>query len=108
MGQIITGIAIIIFGLVVGGVGLATAGFGIWIPMIPLGLYIIFRGYRQTKGEKGDFAFEKTPTGKICLAILLIAIGTGGSALIMYGLYAISAYLFYNVFSKNKGDGTIK
>ena len=89
MGQIITGMAIIIFGLAIGGVGLATAGFGIGIPMIPLGLYVIFRGYRQTKGEKGDFAFEKTSIGKICLAILLIfiAIGTGGSVLIVYGLF---------------------
>ena len=105
MAQIIAGIAVIIFGLIIGGVGLASAGVGIGIPMIPLGIYIVLRGYRALNNDnKRDFDFEKTPIGKIALGILLIiiAIGTGGSAIMVFALFGIGAYFFYNGLKSNK------
>lgn len=105
MAQIIIGIAFIIFGLTIGGVGIASAGVGIGIPMIPFGIYIILRGYRALNNDKrGDFDFEKTPIGKIALGILLIiiAIGTGGSAILVYALFGAGAYFFYNGLKSKK------
>ena len=92
MGQLITGILLIVFGLVVGGAGIATAGIGIGIPMIPLGIYILIRGGRtllheSKMEEKGTYikqeAFESTAFGKFAFGIILILIGIATSALII-------------------------
>jgi hypothetical protein len=94
------GVGFILFGIFVGGVGVATAGFGIGIPMIPIGIYLVWRGYARKKLEgkpKDPFAPEKSPRGKIGLGIILILIGIGTSAFIvgipilLYGAYLIFA-----------------
>jgi hypothetical protein len=92
VGQLLTGLGILSFGIFVGGVGLASAGIGIGIPMIPLGIYITYRGWRIFKHEKDKETadeidltplepFEKTKTGKVGLGIILILVGLGTSAL---------------------------
>lgn len=92
------GLGFIIFGIVVGGVGVATAGFGIGIPMIPIGIYLVWRGFARKKieNEKQDpFAVEKSSGGKIGLGVILILIGLATSALLigipilLYGVYLI-------------------
>jgi hypothetical protein len=102
--QIKIGIAFIIFGVLIGGTGLASAGVGMSIPMIPIGIYLIVRGYKDDEHNKEQekttthikkITFEKTKLGKILLGILLIIIGIGTSSLIVgiplsiYGLYLI-------------------
>lgn len=92
------GIGFIIFGVVVGGVGVATAGFGIGIPMIPIGIYLVWRGFARKKIEntkEDPFAVEKSSGGKIGLGVILILIGLATSALLigipilLYGVYLI-------------------
>lgn len=92
------GIGFILFGLLVGGVGVATAGFGIGIPMIPIGIYLVWRGFARKKieNEREDpFAVEKSSGGKVGLGIILILVGIATSALIigipilLYGIYMI-------------------
>ena len=92
------GIGFIVFGIFVGGVGVATAGFGIGIPMIPIGIYLVWRGFARKKivNERGDpFAVEKSSGGKIGLGIILVLVGLATSALIvgipilLYGIYLI-------------------
>ncbi len=86
MGQLLTGLGIILFGLTIGGVGLATAGVGIGIPMIPLGCYIAIRGSRQLYLDKGvshSPVFERTRSGRLLLGILLVMIGIATSALVI-------------------------
>jgi hypothetical protein len=102
--QIKIGIAFIIFGVLIGGTGLASAGVGISIPMMPIGIYLIIRGYKTDEHKKEQSKtkehievneFEKTKLGKILLGILLIIIGIGTSSLIigipigLIGLYLI-------------------
>lgn len=91
--SLVVGIGILVFGFLIGGVGLASAGVGIGIPMIPLGGYIALRGWRIYKhGEKLKDSsvaaeplepFEGTSIGKIALGILLILVGFGTSALLV-------------------------
>lgn len=92
MGQLVTGILMIVFGLIVGGAGIATAGIGIGIPMIPLGIYILIRGGRTLAHESEieeketyikQEAFESTTFGKFAFGIILILIGIATSALII-------------------------
>ena len=94
--EIYIGIGFVFFGIFIGGVGLASAGVGIGIPMIPIGIYIIIRGYNKVKGNT-QILFEKTSKGKILLGILLIiiSIGTGGSALIAIAIFGGGGYLIY-------------
>lgn len=102
--QMKIGIGFIMFGIFIGGTGLASAGVGIAIPMIPIGIYLIVRGYQSNKKiEEQDEnytkvkedKFEDTKLGKILLGILLIIVGIGTSALYigipigLYGLYLI-------------------
>ena len=93
MNHLILGIGVLLFGLIIGGVGVATAGIGIGIPMIPLGIYLTYRGWRIYKYEKDippDVVnpkplkpLEKTKIGKIGIGILLILVGAGTSAMII-------------------------
>ena len=94
MWQLLIGLAILLFGIIFGSVGLATAGVGIGIPMIPLGLYVAYRGFRIVKHESAKRAadeidktplipLEKTKEGKIGLGILLVLVGLGTSALLI-------------------------
>jgi hypothetical protein len=86
MGQLLTGIGIILFGLIICGVGLATAGVGIGIPMIPLGGYIVIRGGRKLYLDKRishSPAFERTRSGRFLFGILLVMIGVATSALVI-------------------------
>lgn len=111
MGQMAVGIAFLIFGLTIGGVGLATAGIGIGIPMIPLGIYFLIRGLRsflhtRNKKENKDIAdipkqkiFEATKPGRICLGIILILIGLATSAtLIGIPIVIIGVVLIISLF----------
>lgn len=115
MGQLLTGIAMLIFGLTVGGVGVASAGIGIGIPMIPLGAYIACRGWRIYNHDKQEEEgtntaplkpFERTRVGQLCLGFILILIGAGTSAaLIGLPILAFGMFLIYcGIFSKQISD----
>ena len=92
------GIGFILFGIFVGGVGVATAGFGIGIPIIPIGIYLVWRGFARKKIEhntKDPFAVEKSSGGNFGVGIILVLVGLATSALIvgipilLYGVYLI-------------------
>jgi ABC-type phosphate transport system permease subunit len=94
------GIGIILFGVLIGGVGVATAGVGNGIPMIPLGIYLIWRGIYRKKINKDllnpePYKVEKTPLGKILFGILISTFGLAFSAIIigipilLYGIFLI-------------------
>ena len=99
-GQAAIGIGLLLWGIVVGGVGLATAGMGIGIPLIPIGIYLFVRGLHR-KGvlnstpENKSKNLEETGGGKFWLGIILCfigvpAIGAGiGIVLVVIGLYLI-------------------
>ena len=91
MKHLFLGIAVLLFGLLIGGVGIASAGLGIGIPMIPLGIYFTYRGWRIYKHEEGTQdsdvvnpaplePLENTKIGKISIGILLILVGARTSA----------------------------
>jgi hypothetical protein len=115
MTQFFMGIAIILFGFFIGGVGLASAAIGVGIPMIPLGIYIAYRGgrviqYEKRKEKLGKIeysssleTFEKTKLGKTGLGILLILIGIGASPILLIGVPIILAglWLTYSVWKTN-------
>jgi len=100
------GIGFIIFGLLIGGVGVATAGVGIGIPVIPIGVYLVWRGFSRKKftdNRSDPFWFEKSSKGKIGIGILLIIIGIATSALVIgipIALYG--AYLIYTALKSSK------
>lgn len=108
--QFCIGIGFILFGLLVGGVGLASAGVGIGIPMIPIGAYIAFRGGRIIQNEKINQSrseperlplkvFERTKTGKTGLGIILLLVGVGTSAfLIGIPIAIVGLWLLYSVW----------
>lgn len=96
------GLGFIIFGILVGSVGVATAGIGIGIPIIPIGIYLIWRGFARKKAEnhtQDPFAIEKSAGGKIGLGIILILVGLATSALLI-GI----PILLYGVFLVYKGS----
>ena len=96
------GVGFILFGIFVGGVGVATAGFGIGIPMIPIGIYLVWRGYARKKPED-PFAPEKSPLGKIGLGIILILIGLATSEFIVgIPILLYGAYLIYTAIRSNQ------
>ena len=86
--------AVLVFGIFIGGVGVASAGIGIGIPMIPLGIYLTYRGWRIFKHEEAlqDSGIlnpapleplEKTRIGKVGIGILLILVGIGTSVFLI-------------------------
>ena len=94
MKHLIIGIGLLLFGVFVGGVGLASAGIGIGIPMIPIGIYFTYRGWRIYKHEKITRSsgianseplqpLEKTKIGRFGVGIILILVGIGTSAMII-------------------------
>jgi len=61
------GVGFIVFGLLIGGVGVATAGIGTAIPIIPIGIYLVWRGLARKKLVKqteDPFAVEKSSVGR--------------------------------------------
>lgn len=100
------GIGFIIFGLLIGGVGVATAGVGIGIPVIPIGIYLVWRGFsrkRLTENRNDPFEFERSSKGKIGIGILLILIGIATSAqLIGIPIALYGAYLIYTALKSSK------
>ena len=99
--EIYIGIGIVLFGIFIGGIGMTSARIGIGIPMIPLGIYLIIRGYNKVQGNT-SVLFERTSKGKFLLGILLIfiGIGTGGSALLPILLFGGAGYLIYKSITK--------
>lgn len=112
MRHLLIGLGILIFGIFVGGVGLASAGIGVGIPMIPLGIYLSYRGWRiynhnkKIKNKGNDEleppplkALESTKVGKVGLGILLILVGIGTSAILIgipiFGLGVWFIYMAY-------------
>ena len=108
----LTGIIIIVFGICVGGIGVASAGLGIGLPVIPIGIYLIWRGYCITKqqadpealDQKADsLDFERSPKGQIGIGIIVLLIGIGTSAMIIGIPIAMAGgYLIYKGIKKNK------
>lgn len=115
MAHLVVGIAVILFGLLVGGVGVASAGIGIGIPMIPLGIYLTIRGWRiyhhEKEQEESDVInpmplepLEKTKWGKILLGILLVIVGAGASAfLVGIPILAYGIWIIYSGFGLRRG-----
>ena len=105
-GQAAIGIGLLLWGIVVGGVGLATAGMGIGIPLIPIGIYLFVRGLHR-KGvlnstpENKNKNLEETGGGKFWLGIILCFIGVPAiGAGIGVVLVAIGLYLIWNSLTK--------
>jgi len=110
MKHLVLGITILLFGIFIGGIGVASAGIGIGIPMIPLGIYLSYRGWRIYKHEE-DFKrtgvgkskplepLEKTSRGKIGIGILLILIGAGTSAMLIgIPIFIAGVWFLYQAF----------
>lgn len=110
MKQILIGASLILFGFLVGGVGLATAGVGIGIPIIPIGAYLIMRGGNtifSTKSESDVQPFEKTSWGGVLLGILIILTGVATSAFAI-GIPIIVAgivWIAYSVWPRSEAPG---
>lgn len=110
MKHLIFGIGILLFGVFIGGVGLASAGIGIGIPMIPIGIYLTYRGWRIYKHEKtmqSSDSFntrhlqplEKTKIGRIGVGIILILVGIGTSAMIIeIPILLVGIWFIYDAF----------
>ena len=110
MNHLILGIVVVLFGLIIGGVGVATAGIGIGIPMIPLGIYLTYRGWRIYNHEKKNRdspevnptplePLEKTKIGKVGIGILLILVGVGTSAMIIgIPILIFGVWLIYKAY----------
>jgi hypothetical protein len=91
----IAGLLIVGFGLTIGDAGLASAGVGIAIPVIPIGVYLIWRGYSIRKNQKkkviileskalsDSLDFERSTNGQIGLGIIILLIGIGTSSMII-------------------------
>lgn len=99
------GVGFILFGILVGGVGIATAGIGIGIPVIPIGIYLVWRGYERRKLDSPTdvFAVEKSPKGKIGLGVILILIGLATSTMLVgvpIGMYG--GFLIYQTLQSNR------
>ena len=93
----LVGVGFIVFGLLVGGIGVATAGIGIGIPVIPIGIYLVWRGFERRKIAKSSdpFAVEKSWKGRIGIGVLMILVGAATSAniigipILLFGIYLI-------------------
>jgi len=108
--HLILGVGILLFGIIIGGVGLASAGIGIGIPMIPIGVYLTYRGWRIYKHEKTMQSseivnteslqpLEKTKIGRIGVGIILILVGIGTSAMIIgIPILLIGVWFIYDAF----------
>ena len=94
MKQLLLGGAVLLFGVFVGGIGVASAGIGIGIPMIPLGIYLTYRGWRIYKHEEEVKEnsvvnpeplepLEKTRIGKLGIGIILLIVGAGTTAFLI-------------------------
>ena len=105
MKHLMLGIGVLLFGLFIGGVGVATAGIGIGIPMVPIGIYLTYRGWRiyrhqeqaqhQTPESQAPLEpLEKTRIGKVAVGILLILVGVGTSAYVI-GIPILIAGLWF-------------
>lgn len=105
MKHLAVGIAILLFGLFIGGLGVATAGIGIGIPMLPIGGYLTYRGWRIYKHEREDQEndsdtlstlepLEKTEFGRAGIGIILVVISASASALIV-GIPVLIAGLWF-------------
>ncbi len=91
---------------------MASAGVGIGIPMVPLGIYLSYRGWRIYKHEEesqnSDILdsqpiepLEKTKTGKVGVGILLILVGIGTSAqLIGIPILCVGIWFIYKAYEK--------
>lgn len=108
-GQAAVGIGLLLWGLVVGGVGLATAGTGIGIPLIPIGIYLVVRGLHK-KGllastpENRKKNLEETGGGKFWLGIILCFIGVPAiGAGIGIVFVAVGLYLIWSSLTKSDG-----
>lgn len=114
MRHLFLGIGVLLFGLFVGGVGIATAGVGIGIPMIPIGIYLSYRGWRIYKYEQAlpesDVinpeplkSLENTKKGRVGLGVLIILVGIGTSAMLIgIPLIAVGAWFIYDAVTNNK------
>ena len=108
MQQVLVGVSILLFGLFIGGIGLASAGVGIGIPMIPIGIYVTYRGWRicnhvmktRKQQEKTELVkFEKTKLGKFGLGVILILIGIGTSSFgIGIVIFLAGIWFFYSCY----------
>ena len=122
MSHLVIGIGVLIFGVFVGGVGVASAGIGIGIPMIPLGIYLFFRGWRIYRhdndvknNDSGDLgaqplvALERTKVGKIGLGILLVLVGIGTSAILVgIPIFGLGAWFIYKAYETGIKKGLKK
>jgi hypothetical protein len=120
MNHLILGIGVVLFGLIIGGVSVATAGIGIGIPMIPLGIYLTYRGWRIYKYEKKNRdspeenttplePLEKTKIGKVGIGILLILVGVGTSAMIIgIPILIFGVWLIYKAYENEIKNMTSK
>jgi hypothetical protein len=111
MPNLLLGISVLLFGLIIGGAGIASAGVGIGIPMIPLGIYLTYRGWRIYKHEETQKIdpsldkplqpLEKTKIGKTGLGILLILIGIGTSTMVIgIPILIVGVWFIYEAFKK--------
>ena len=92
MKHLVFGIVVLLFGIFIGGVWVASAGLGIGLPMIPIGIYFTYRGWRIFKHERQNLdiinpeplkPLEKTKIGKISIGVLFILVGVKTSAMII-------------------------
>jgi hypothetical protein len=101
MKQTIVGIVFILFGLFIGGVGIASAGIGIGIPMIPFGIYLIAKGIGSfyKKQVNSSIYLKYTHFEKVLLGLLLIIIGFSTSLLIIgIPIIAVGVYLIWRIY----------
>ena len=113
MKHLVLGIGVLLFGLLVGGIGIATAGIGIGIPMIPVGMYLSYRGWRiykyeQTLPESKVInpeplkPLERTKKGRVGLGALIILVGIGTSAMLIgIPIIAIGVWFIYDAFTNS-------
>lgn len=107
MKHLIIGLAVTLFGLFVGNAGLASAGVGISIPMIPIGLYLTYRGWRiyqheiniDSLGVEERLKFESlenTNLGKVGIGIVLAFIGAGTSSKVIgFAIIIVALWFIY-------------